>query len=138
MRQVHEVEDKIHARDEGRVVFLTRQPVEGRSRKGALRWGSMELLALVSHGASSVCVDKLCTASDEFQIAICSKCRFKCDVEKKSDDPYIPAGKPFCRKCQTSDHAHTVTVPYSCHLLTSELEAAHFQALYTLRPKIES
>jgi DNA-directed RNA polymerase beta subunit len=32
--------------------LLTRQPVEGRSKGGALRLGEMEQEALVAHGAS--------------------------------------------------------------------------------------
>ena len=116
------VDDKIHSRATGPNVILTRQPVEGRSRDGGLRFGEMERDCILSHGASSFLKETLQDRSDNYRLYICNTCGLVCSV---NTEKYIAT----CKNCQnnkalknfTLDYSET-RIPFAMKLFMQELE----------------
>ena len=121
------VANKIHARASGKVALLTRQPVEGRSRGGALRLGEMEQQALVAHGASLLLKERY--DSDKVLLPICTKCG------TIAIDDNI-RNKTTCPICNSED-VESVEISYAFKLLLEELQALHIHTRFKLKNKYE-
>ena len=113
-RLKHMVNDKQHSRSIGLMVNLTRQPAEGRSRDGGLRFGEMERDCMVSHGASRFTRGRMYDVSDKYSVHVCNKCGL---IASYNDKLHIH----MCRTCDNRVDFSYVEIPYSCKLLFQEL-----------------
>ncbi len=127
LKLVHMVKNKLQARASGKVTLLTRQPVEGRSRGGALRLGEMEQQALVAHGASLLLKERY--DSDKTTIYICSSCGnlgIKDGIRNKI----------YCPICGGAE-IEPIEVAYAFKLLVEELLGLHIMTSFELKNKYE-
>jgi DNA-directed RNA polymerase II subunit RPB2 len=113
-RLKHMVRDKVHSRSFGPMVNLTRQPAEGRSRDGGLKFGEMERDSMVSHGASRFTKGRMYDASDKYSVHICKKCGMIAAYNEE-------ASVHLCKLCDNRTEFTYVEIPYTCKLLFQEL-----------------
>ena len=113
-RLKHMVNDKQHSRSIGPMVNLTRQPAEGRSRDGGLRFGEMERDCMIAHGASRFTKGRIYDASDAFSVFICNKCGLIASFNNKEHIHY-------CNTCGNRNDFKYVELPYACKLMFQEL-----------------
>lgn len=113
-RLKHMVNDKQHSRCIGPMVVLTRQPAEGRSRDGGLRFGEMERDCMISHGAARFTKGRMYDASDKFSVHVCNYCGL---IASYNDAKQIH----HCKNCDNRTNFNMVNVPYACKLLFQEL-----------------
>ena len=113
-RLKHMVADKQHSRSIGPMVNLTRQPAEGRSRDGGLRFGEMERDCMCSHGASRFTKERMYDVSDKYSVHVCKKCGM---IASYNDVSHIH----LCKTCNNRSDFSYVEIPYACKLLFQEL-----------------
>lgn len=115
-RLKHMVADKQHSRAIGPMVNLTRQPAEGRSRDGGLRFGEMERDCMLSHGALRFTRGRMYDESDKYAVNVCNQCGL---IAAYNDKAHVH----LCRVCENRTDFSYVEIPYACKLLFQELTA---------------
>jgi len=113
-RLKHMVADKVHSRNIGPMVVLTRQPAEGRARDGGLRFGEMERDCMLAHGTANFIHDRTYKCSDKYVSHICNKCGLLAIYNEKKNI-YL------CQQCDNYTDFSKVKIPYAFKLLMQEL-----------------
>ncbi len=121
------VGNKLHGRASGKIALLTRQPVEGRARGGALRLGEMEQQAIVAHGASLLLKERY--DSDKVLLHVCTRCGALAIEDNIRN-------KTVCPICN-SEEVESVEVSYAFKLLVEELQGLHIHTAFGLKNKYE-
>ncbi|MBI3334864.1 DNA-directed RNA polymerase subunit B'' [Candidatus Pacearchaeota archaeon] len=121
------VKNKIHARASGKVALLTRQPIEGRARGGALRLGEMEQQALAGHGAALLLKERY--DSDKSVVYICQNCGSMAYED-------LVRNKITCPICN-SNEAEPIEISYAFKLLYDELLGLGIHTTFELKNKYE-
>ncbi|MFH1172543.1 MAG: DNA-directed RNA polymerase subunit B [Nanoarchaeota archaeon] len=113
MKLDHMVANKIHARSRGPVTLLTKQPTEGRAKRGGLRIGEMEQQCLLGHGAALTLKERF--DSDKTSLPICKKCGLIATLD-------VLRGKIYCGSCKSSEVVW-INTSYAFKLTLDELKA---------------
>ncbi len=121
------VKNKMHARASGKVALLTRQPIEGRARGGALRLGEMEQQALAGHGASLLLKERY--DSDKTLVHVCKQCGSMAYEDTIRN-------KVSCPICGNNE-AEPVEISYAFKLLYDELLGLGIHTTFELKNKYE-
>lgn len=128
LRLKHLVEEKIHSRAKGPKTILTRQPPEGRSKDGGLRFGEMERDCMISHGMGQFLKERLVDTSDIYHVYVCTGCGlFASKVIEK--DIYR------CKLCESQKRDYTtskIAIPYAFKLLLQELTTINIMPKITI------
>ena len=114
--------------------MLTRQPLEGRSRDGGLRFGEMERDCQISHGASRFLRERMYDVSDKYTMIVCGDCgmsavstipQSKGQDHSTSADSVTALFKDrevhHCRLCENRSNFRMVAVPYATKLFFQEM-----------------
>jgi DNA-directed RNA polymerase II subunit RPB2 len=122
-RLKHLVDDKIHARGRGILQNLVRQPTEGRSRDGGLRFGEMERDCMIAHGAAKFLKERLFEVSDKYRVHICEECGLIAIFNAQKNEYKCQRCSEYNESTNKQPKIVQINIPYACKLLFQELMA---------------
>lgn len=118
-RLKHMVDDKMHSRDLGPIQLMTRQPAEGRSHEGGLRFGEMERDCMISHGTAQFLKEKTIELSDIFKVYH-SRETGEIITANPQEGIYRQGNTDILER----DHIDALTIPFAANLLLGELKCS--------------
>ena len=127
-RLKHMSGDKVHSRSSGPVVSMTRQPAEGRSSHGGLRFGEMERDCMIAHGSSGFLKERLIDVSDKFTVYICNECGSFATATPKLNEYK-------CNHCNNYSVFSKINIPYAGKLLFQELQSMSIMPRFKIKDK---
>lgn len=139
----HQSEEKYFHRRIGPTNFFNKQPTEGRKDSGGLRFGNMEIDALVAHNSFTTLETMLIDDNDKYEIPFCGTCHhFFQGMNPCSICNQIPHGEtkgdiikcsscekewPALEKIQENNFCKNIKVFYTSYILY--LTVGYFQGL---------
>lgn len=123
-------DEEVYSISTGPTCILTRQPLEGKSKKGGLRIGEMEKDVIISHGAGHFLMEKFRDDSDGFDIYVCRTCKTMPVVNET-------IGLVICKTCReahTTPQVHKVRSTWASKLFLQELESMGVGVLLDIEP----
>lgn len=125
----HDVLDKMQSSVNGPINMITRQPVGGRNRGGALRFGEMERDAVIAYGASELAAERLMNVSDAYKYVYCRNCG-------TIPDSRVGEGEFKCNICGGTDIGRVVTPhPYKLFVQTLSVAGHKFRFRFNEQKK---
>lgn len=85
---------------------------------GGLRFGEMERDGAIAHGATAFLTERLMHSSDATRVPVCRNCGM---LAYNRADARGNGVRAVCDLCETRADVRTVTMPFACKLLLSEL-----------------
>lgn len=107
----HQSKDKVYVRWVGPNELFSRQPVAGKKKGGGLKFGEMEMDAMISHGAANAINDTI-RQSDMCEMSTCKVCGL------------FPAMEKECDVCHSEDIVE-IEVPYSLKVFADLCKCAN-------------
>lgn len=116
--------DKRHAVAKGAIDIITRQPLEGKSSNGGIRFGEMERDVAIVIGATKFMSEKYYYHSNHATIYVCEKC---------GTIPTVNVTRGVsCRMCLDKAQVYAVDTSWASWILLNELNA-----MYKIRLSLE-
>lgn len=128
-RLKHMSGDKLHCRSTGPITQITRQPTEGKSADGGLRYGVMEVDCTIANSCAYMVKDRTCEQSDDFRLLVCKRCGLNINSipdilnkeNKRENNSDQSTDHPdLCRVCGFNEFSF-IQIPYGAQLVNQEL-----------------